>query len=763
MKKIVICIILSILMSLQLISCGWKGNEIKNYDISEKEGLTPKDNLDVSTISALERKDNSLDIYSAIINAPLQMENPEGALPASGKSAQILGNSIAICLKKHLFEDSSQCWDELEVMTMEGIKRTERLDWAVNWDWNNQIWNMGAVLGTDCYITYHINVLEDTEHQYSNYLLKNNENGEVLCEIPLTFMDGEELNYANSIMADTAGYVHLIDDVEEELHYYIASSEGELLVDYKPEGYWVTRLVPLYDGRVAFEVQKDYKEGEKREENRRILQYLDMESGEVVTLAELVETFSNTYYNFTLLDENTLLYANAAGIYRSDLSGNHPELLYLWSNHGISVSGVRAMQQVEGNRIALIYESSGDMNYLCIEPTTEEVEIQEITMAVAPYMKSTYQTVVTEFNKRYPSCHIELKSDYEDTALLTELIAGEGPVLIDTTLTGFDNQEKLWEPLDAVFEGLGITEELQPSVMELGKIDGTLYGIVTDFYLETVVVGEKNLKEWDYDTFLKCIQENPDLEAVMNSNDGKDGWYFISNFLIHGLEDNYLLDAEKCTTNFDSREFRAVLEVAKKYCERDDYVYPGSSLLEGEVLCNALTIQRPEQIALYRICYGEDINYIGYPSEEGSKHYLNGRSPIAIRRTATKEEKEIACAFISLLLSYDCQSKMSKGVNFSLSVRKDVLEEQINSVNENSMPYASGFEQIKLGDRVDNVQDAGTMYDLIDKAIPRKYFPRELNSILSDELSQYFSGTITEKILIDHLENRVGLYLEERQ
>lgn len=201
------------------------------------------------------------------------------------------------------------------------------------------------------------------------------------------------------------------------------------------------------------------------DETDTVLQYMDMESGEAVTLATLEED----YAGYTLLDERTLLYANSNGVYRRDLSGEDEEPLYLWSNHGIRVSGIYAVQAVEDGRIALIYEGSGGTNYLCIEPTTEKVEILQITMAVSPAMKSVYQTAATEFNRKYPACHIEIKSDYDETALLTELIAGNGPALVDTSLTGFDEHKKLWEPLDIVMEQLGITEELQASAMELGK------------------------------------------------------------------------------------------------------------------------------------------------------------------------------------------------------------------------------------------------------------------------------------------------------
>ena len=73
----------------------------------------------------------------------------------------------------------------------------------------------------------------------------------------------------------------------------------------------------------------------------------------------------------------------------------------------------------------------------------------------------------------------------------------------------------LWEPLDTVMEQLGVTEELLPTAMEMGKINGTLYGVVRDFSLNTVV-SNLDLKDWDYDTFFQCIQDRPELEAICN-------------------------------------------------------------------------------------------------------------------------------------------------------------------------------------------------------------------------------------------------------
>lgn len=745
MKRKISYILLMVIFVLQLCGCGADEGS---------EGTEDWQELDISAISDLDGRDNSLDAYSLTVNVPLQAENPEGAIEGGG-SKIFLGHSRAYYFKKHLFdiERIEECWDELAFVTAEGEKD------SVSFDRENQLWDVGSVAGSDHYVAFDYEVQESDE-KYRYFLVERDENNEALREFPLDFLNvsdfSEVLTSISDFAVDSSGVVHLVRQMGEERQYLLVSPEGEILAEYIPENGDIGKLVPMYDGRVAFWVVTERSDG--NQSLRMTLQYMDREAGKPVLLAAPEQDF----LCFTLFDGKNLFYADQTGVYRSDLSGNDPEPLYLWVNHGITVFGIPAMQADEEGRIALIYEGAQHYNYLCLEPTTEEVDIREITMAVSSEKMSLYQPIVTMFNRQYPSCHIELRSDYDNTALLTELIAGKGPVLIDTTLTGFEEQEKLWEPLDTVMEQMGITEELHPSALELGKIDGTLYGIVTDFSLCTLVTGDPDLKDWDYDAFLQCVEDRPDLEAIFNLYGGDYGTYFITNFISHGIDDNYLLDAASGTMNFDSRGFRRALELAKKYCVREEAVSPGRSLLEGKVLCNELTISKPETLALYRVCYGEDANYIGYPAKDGAVHFAEGGGPLSIRRTASGEEKGIAAAFIRLCLSYEGQLQAEKDPNFDLSVRKDVLEEQIAAMNENTMVSAAGFGEIKLGDDLNIELDRKTLLDLIDKARPKKYFPVELRNILFEELEQYFAGAVTEDVVIDNLESRVGLYLGER-
>ena len=761
MKRFVKEVIGGVALALMLGGCGMQGSggqqlQEQGTDRQEsEEGAETVSVTDIRTLQELAQRDNSLDAYSAVQHAILPSERPKAEL--AGEFPYVaLGENSAACYVKYVPMNPEEERDEFAMVTTGGdenmIDLTEDRFYA----------GMGTALGKDSYFLY-----GRSGEVYSIFEVDGGMN--LLQEIQLDFVGrGEkEFEYIAQLVADTDGRLHAIIEkakladegwyvTEEEYRYCVISAEGELLAEYVTAD-TVSNLVPLYDGRVALATKQT-------NQGRLLLQCMDVGANRLTTVLDCERELAKFNYYYTLMDENTLVYANAMGIYRRSLSGGEPELLYLWMNHGVTLSSVMMMQAGE-NRISLVYRCEKGLGYLCIEPTTEEVELKEITIVVPSYKSDIYRLAVVEFNRRYPACHINMKSYNDNTtdALLTELNAGKGPVLIDALVTGFSDKEALWEPVEEVLQQLGVMDNLVDKAMDQGRINGTLYGVVMDFYLETVVTADKELTDWDYDRFLQLVSERKNLKAVMNSCATQDGWYFIVEFFIQSMEDNYFLDAETAATNFDSDEFRTILHLARDYCERKDFVNAVEGLEDGQVFCNVITITQPEQLALYRFAYGDRVNYIGFPSKNGARPVIRGGDPMVMRKNATKGEKELAYAFLEILLSEEILSKATGDLNYKLSVRKDVLAEQLAGVGEWDMPYATGFEPISLEGAVDHGKDAELLYGLLEKAEPRTGFPRELYSLIAEEVQSYLEGTVTEEVVIQNLTNRVGLYLEERK
>lgn len=204
------------------------------------------------------------------------------------------------------------------------------------------------------------------------------------------------------------------------------------------------------------------------------------------------------------------------------------------------------------------------------------------------------------------------------------------------------------------------------------------------------------------------------------------------------------------------------MELAERYFGRvevkaeDERIWP-----EGGVLCNRVSITKPEDLETFRLFYGNDVCFVGYPSKDGAGHYLSAVSPLTIRDTASVKEKAAALTFIRYLLSEEVQREASKDVSFSFSVRKDVLSDQIRGMEGGTEIQKYGYSEIRLRDKLDYETDEKMLYEILDQSAPKKYFPKELRDIIYGELGEYFDGTISRDALMDHLKKRVGLLLDE--
>lgn len=768
MKNKIICCFLAVALSLQVCGCGAVNQDSAmnngTFEDQKEENNSSGEDL-FFPMEDLPWQDNSLDAYSAVINVPLRYTEPAGAIEG-GAQMYILGSNRASVFKKHLMQTAAGSWDEIKAVTDQGEEFSFQL--AFREAQVNQAWAAGGIAGSDGYIMADIE--RDDAGKLSYRFFETDQDMQVLNSYYVDCLDQNDYEFPLQLQTDASRNLHIITNrnSDDTYHYYIVAPDGSLLLEASPwEGYLLRRmpkLLLLYDGRVAIQTAErlqDVKFEGRETKLTEKLQYVNLKTEE----AEILANIESDCQICGLLDEKTLLYADSTGLYCSGQSGEEPEILYTWRNHGVSVLEIADIQVSKNRDISLIYIDGRGANYLKLSPATEKVEIQEITFGVYEKSSRNYQTVVSAFNKQHPACRIriEVYDEIYDTGLLTELAAGKGPVLMDAMLVGFENNVKYWEPLDEILRQMKLDEELVPKALNVGRIDETLYGIVTEFYLSTVVTLAEELDGWDYDTFLSCFDEdNSIIKSVFTPSNGTDGYTFISNFFYHGLQEKYLFDAESGTTHFDSEKFRKILRLGRYFMQKE---HQGTSegLREGTTLCAAVEIAAPEDLACLRIWGENKLRYIGYPSEAGSRHYIRGGNPITVRVNATAEEKRLAHSFLQFLLSYEAQMEAVSATISGMSVRKDVLEEQINRMNEKSYTSLSGFPQFCLEDQVDAELDGAALYELLEKAEPKQYMPRELVDILNGELEAYLEGNLTEDVLIEHLENRVGLYLSEQK
>jgi len=668
-----------------------------------------------------------------------------------GGSVQlVLDNLNAIYLKKHVYMDYMKSFDEVEF-----IDHTTGATNLQRYERDNQLWGIGICANEGEHAELKIES-EGEDYYFVAYIVDNGQN--VTKKIGLDFLrsDFSDIVIPTKIVFDKDSNMHFyVSTANDGMYYYVVSSNGEVAYRNKMVNKHILDITLWNDGSAALLV--DSQETGKSYETLKyeFIRYRDNDFESIFSYE--IAGFSGPF-SLYVEDEKTTIIADLSGIYYGDEKLENKRPIYTWMNHGIHVDSIIAVKK-QGIGIGVIYQKGQEFHYVHIEPVVEETEMNIITIAVSTGTKELYKEAIIDFNKKYPAYNIQIEEyNPNDTRLLTQINAGDGPVLIDTTLTGFDDKKKLWEPLDHILEKMEILEALNKEALECGKIDGHIYGVTTDFFLNTLVLSNDVYADWNYQIAMKAFNDD-NYEYIIDSKSGENyHTRVITEFFIHGFDDNLLIDDESGMTYFLEDDFKQLVRVVKEKVPSDAGTEPNNA----KILCNSISISRPKDLFAYMSIYGSDATFSGYPHKDGAYSLISSRMPLTIRKNATKEEKEIACAFIKTLLSYESQVEMAGSPDFGFSVRNDVLEEQFNDVDTNQPAYISGFGNVRIQSDLTSNQVSELFKRILSKSKARKTFPAELNSIIREELTDYFNGIISVEEMCKRLDSRVKIYLAER-
>lgn len=766
MKKVITILLITICITA---GCGREKLSSSSGEISGSEICGTEDeiiSLDKSLIdgmNALSNIDNSLDPYSRTCLTNVACPTPENMVCSILKSYPLESGTLLTYWVRNP-ADLSTSYHELILLDNDGhqtIISSENSNLSHDYVY-------GTVLGSDAFL---VGPKTQPSTEPNVIMLKKVDTKlNILDEINIDLTQlKEKVNFISQAYMDICGNIHCLaydfyaGEIIYNFEYCIFSNNGELLYEYHNKNNERTySLCQTYDGKIGAKLF--HKQSGDNSELTSFM-YVDPENGNIDESPQVPWYDSKNPRdlwsdNPIKTEDGQMLFGANSGIYKINLETGEKTLLYKFSAHGIRCEYVRSVS-LYGEDICVVYSNSDEVNYLWITPTKKEVKISTINIATTHNNASKLNEAAIIFNKKYPAFHIEIEEDPDETRFLTKLIAGEGPALIDASLVGFQEQEKLWQPLGDLIDQLGMTAELIPQVMEYGSINGKLYGIPFDFFMDTMVINDNSISEWDYASFLDYIEAHTDIDAITNNDGYGDDASILLSCFARSMDDNYLFSSDGSTI-FHDAEFDRILNDIKSPYNIDNDLKWGDSLVNKKVIYNAVSFTNPRDVPMCRIAFGENINYIGYPNYTGVGHYVYSNNLLCIRKNASFEEKQAALAFINILLTYDCQHEIAKNPLAPFSVRKDVLKEQFMSLTESSVMFTRDGDT-RIGHYLDNEADYQMFINLLNNAQGLKILPGSLKQIIYDELNEYYSDIIDRKTLKDRLEKRVTLYLDENK
>ena len=705
-------------------------------------------------------EDNRVDDLHAVFNLPLKWVKTEGQLKDSSEFIVGEGGGVRVC--GYLCEESNVWQTDIVGVTSGGEEYSMRFSVGSERA-DNFIHYIGPISGEKGYVAcYCMANKEGKAEEY--WFTKLDESFQKVSRIQARM---EMDNPLRSIMGDINGNYHVIYDIPNDLYgewyYVIVSPSGDKIYETKLEN--MGKLCTYLDGSVVVCDEQIYDLANKPKEHR-FYRY-EADRGMLVELAvskdEAVQKkMSSFLFAVAPIDEDKIAWCTPAGINVYDRKSKKTTDVYRWSKHGIALRDVWSFMASEDGSLGIIYEDSSGINYLLLEPSGDKEEQETIAFAVSSDNKQYYEKIATLFKKHYPSYIIDLRDDYDQTSLLTWLGAGEGPVLIDTELTGFETLEKLWQPMDGFLEQTGLAGQIYPEALDLGKIGDVTYGIVRNFRIETLLVSNKGPSDWDYNGFLNALEKSGG--AAFTYRDMEFDWDWRKKYfdiLKNGYDDTYFLNRNNGSVGmvFGTEEFERVLRLSDKAA---NCLPPeeGKTLKSGKALCEPYEmVGLWDVLRLHRKMEANGEKAIGYPTRDGARHLLIAQSQVTMRSTATEEEKKIAYTFLKFMLSEEAY-QASPGVGFP--VRSDAIEGLLDDFEETveAMKKGESYDPVRTPE-LHREEDKKFYEGLIQNSKVKKPFPAELTKVFDEEFGEYLAGRIDGRMLDDHLKSRVWLYLEE--
>lgn len=498
-------------------------------------------------------------------------------------------------------------------------------------------------------------------------------------------------------------------------------------------------------------------------------------------------------------------------------------------NLGIDNSNINSMAvNDDGSFVTVGYDYSGMTARSTLSLITpidsSEVKEKKVLTLGCFYIDWNIRSQIAEFNKTnedytiYATSYSESNDTSDYTAALTkfnnEILAGNVPdiLLISSGMPYNSYASKglfadLYEFMDK--DDVYNRDAFMPNVLKAMEKDGKLYEITPSFTVQTYAAKKSLVGDA---TSLTMDQANQILatmpEGATLTNDSQT--MTASQFLSTAITFSNFVDYANATCSFDSPEFKAILETAKKYPAEIDYdaLYNDNPnyWMELESAC------RENRALLYSVYFndfstytntrdayiGEDISFVGFPGSGAANatgSVISAGSEIAV--SSKSKYKDGAWEFIKLVLD-NAVGEQDSG-NYGVAITSDasvaeaadeavkritssyyglpVVKSQLQALGQQATipqtytdtdgtvqqvdnTYYVGNTEVKVNlitqDEVNMLIDYFSTVDTIAR------YDESLTDIINEEANNYFKGTKSVDETASLIQSRASIYLSEQ-
>lgn len=403
-------------------------------------------------------------------------------------------------------------------------------------------------------------------------------------------------------------------------------------------------------------------------------------------------------------------------------------------------------------------------------PILNENGKEEIVLC-APMLSGYMKKVIVDYNKQSDKYEVVVLECPENESVFDfrrriqlELTTGKGPDILH--YTSFPDFDMFPYAEDGYL--MDVTDFLneQTDVIDIAKgyteVEGRIYAVPVNMCINTVCT----LDRYSIEQKDSTLEYWMTLTEDTNTEFGNSGKYLLRTLGIGVDGIQLFVDEENGKSSFEQKEFIELLEFAQKYGYKDMGETTSERIASGKQIFLRTALADFESFWHLESVMKEAPSYIGYPTNEGGRHFLTSYS-YAINNAS--KHKDGALDFLSFLLS-DEQQRLSFNDREGFPVRKSILTKIWDEALQK--PYTGEPENVTvIGYESNGVyyeprkmreEEESIFWEMLDNPL-YEYDYNPIREIVNEETQPFFEGKKTAGEVAQVIDNRVQIFLYETE
>lgn len=617
---------------------------------------------------------------------------------------------------------------------------------------------------------------DDDTWTYVNNMLRGSD-GNLYLLITVSSEDNE--NYKIKINSDgTVGErVKLSEDVAKLINNYdqlVPQDDGLLFVIFRDEEEWTKSYYTTYD--IATDTVGEIK--------------------------DFPSTVSYMYdYNVMMPGKShDLIYTGNGGIYSWDAGAENGEILVDYINSDLYVESLYGLVELTKDSFLAFYAEDWETGmqagiFTYVDPA--DIKDKEVLVMAGRWINSDIKKRVIAYNRSSQDYRITLKdysiyNSYDDyqaglTKLNSDITTGGMPDILISNELPISNyiSKGLIANIDELIkndEELSKVEFME-NAFDAYRVDGKLYYIVPDFEVYSIIakkawVGDR--ETWTMEDMQQVLAAMPDGAMAFGGDTTRDQFMYM----VMSYCGNQFVDVSTGKCSFNTQDFISMLEFAKTLPSDtdsqdydDDYWnnywenYQSQYRQDRTLMMQVNFYQFSQMANSINGYFGEPVSFVGFPTDTGNGSYIMSSQTYVL--SAKSKHLDAAWDFMRYYLTDEYQDQV-----YYFPVQKEKFYEKSKEATER--PYweytdENGETQREYYDQTIYINGEDIPYDplsqeqldeviqFIESVHNPYYYNEEIMTIINEEVEAFFSGQKTAEAVVDTIQRRAQIYVDENQ